>query len=487
MAIDGSTIVVGASGDDDGADNSGSVYVLRTTDGGATYVELAKLTASDPEMAAYFGKSVAIDGDTIVVGSPYDDDAGSQSGSVYVFRTSNGWATHTEIELTAADTASGDLFGRSVAIDGNTIVVGTSNADAVYVFRTTDGGATYDELAKLTASDAAEGDWFGLHSVAIDGDTIVVSARQAPAGGRARSTTARRLLLRQPVLPRSTAPSTTVDDAAEGDWFGGLRDRPPRDVAIVVRRRRFATYGQVAKLTADDAAADDEFGRSVAIDGDTVVIGSLYDDDGGSYSGAAHVFRTTDGGATYDELAKLTASDAAEGDRFGWSVAIDGGTIVVGTPYDDDAGLTSGSAYVFLTTDGGATYGQVAKLTASDGAASDYFGYSVAISGGTVVVGAYWDDDGGYSSGSVYVFSGAGSEGLVAGSDSTQTLGSDAATRTGPLLALLVAAVLALVRPVHARSPEGAALDAPLNMILRLRLVTWNWPLAPLPRAGNKW
>jgi hypothetical protein len=396
VAISGGTIVVGASGDDDGADNSGSVYVLRTTDGGATYVELAKLTASDPEMAAYFGKSVAIDGDTIVVGSPYDDDAGSQSGSVYVFRTSNGWATHTEIELTAADTASGDLFGFSVAIDGNTIVVGTSNADAVYVFRTTDGGATYDELAKLTASDAAEGDWFGRHSVAIDGDTIVVSA----GGGQAAYV------------------FRTSD--------GGV------------------TYGQVAKLTADDAAADDGFGRSVAIDGDTVVIGSLYDDDGGSYSGAAHVFRTTDGGATYDELAKLTASDAAEGDMFGWSVAIDGGTIVVGTPYDDDAGLTSGSAYVFLTTDGGATYGQVAKLTASDGAASDYFGYSVAISGGTVVVGAYWDDDGGYSSGSVYVFSGAGSEGLVAGSDSTQTLGSDAATRTGPLLALLVAAVLAL-------------------------------------------
>ena len=122
----------------------------------------------------------------------------------------------------------------------------------------------------------------------------------------------------------------------------------------------------MAKLTADDAAADDDFGRSVAIDGDTVVIGARYDDDGGSWSGAAYVFRTTDGGATYDEVAKLTASDAAEGDRFGWSVAIDGGTIVVGT-YDDDAGLTSGSAYVFLTTDGGATYGQVAKLTASDG------------------------------------------------------------------------------------------------------------------------
>ena len=207
VAIDGDTVVIGAYGDDDGADNSGSVYVLRTTDGGATYVELAKLTASDPEMAAYFGKSVAIDGDTIVVGSPYDDDAGSQSGSVYVFRTSNGWATHTEIELTAADTASGDLFGFSVAIDGNTIVVGTSNADAVYVFRTTDGGATYDELAKLTASDAAEGDMFGLHSVAIDGDTIVVSA----GGGQA----------------------AYVFRTSDGG----------------------ATYGQVAKLTATDGAS----------------------------------------------------------------------------------------------------------------------------------------------------------------------------------------------------------------------------------------
>ena len=226
---------------------------------------------------------------------------------------------------------------------------------------------------------------------------------------------------------------------------GALPRRQPPAAAsralVVARERRLTTdYAQLAKLVAGDAAASDYFGRSVAIAGDTVVVGALYAGTGG----AAYVLRTTDGGATYDELAKLTASDAAEGDMLGWSVAIDGGTIVVGTPYDDDAGLTSGSAYVFLTTDGGATYGQVAKLTASDGAASDYFGYSVAISGGTVVVGAYWDDDGGYSSGSVYVFSGAGSEGLVAGSDSTQTLGSDAATRTGPLLALLVAAVLAL-------------------------------------------
>ena len=191
MAIDG-THRGRSHGDDDGADNSGSVYVLRTTDGGATYVELAKLTASDPEVAACSAspwRSTATPSwsSPPTTTTPAPNRARSTSSA-----TSNGWATHTEIELTAADTASGDLFGRSVAIDGNTIVVGTSNADAVYVFRTTDGGPRYDELAKLTASDAAEGDWFGLHSVAIDGDTIVVSAGGGQAASPARPTAAPR-------------------------------------------------------------------------------------------------------------------------------------------------------------------------------------------------------------------------------------------------------------------------------------------------------
>ena len=226
------------------------------------------------------------------------------------------------------------------------------------------------------------------------------------------------------------------------------------------RRRRLSDYAQLAKLTASDAASGDSFGRSVAIEGDTIVIG------GGE---AAYIFHTSDGGASYSQLAKLTASDAATGDSFGVSVAIAGNTFVIGSSYDDDGGTSTGSAYVFRTSDGGATYGQVAKLTASDAASFDYFGCSVAIAGATIVVGAYQDDDGGDLSGSAYLFSEAGSEGLVAGSDSDPTpqpttaalgsdgsdlaqtpqptiaaLGSDAATRTGPLLALLVAAGLAL-------------------------------------------
>ena len=393
VAIDGDTVVIGASGTGTG----GAVYVLRTSDGGATYAQVAKLMATDGAASDSFGVSVAIDGGTIVVGASGDDDASSctddacNSGSVYVFRTIDDWATHTEIKLTATDAAVRDIFGISVAIDGGTIVVGAYGDDvdgsysgAVYVFRTSDGGATYIEAAKLTVSDAGASDYFGI-SVAIDGSTIVVGAEGDDDSG-----------------------SAYVFHTSDGG----------------------ATYGQVVKLTAADAASNDYFGRSVAIDGGTIVVGAYGDDPGGS----VYVFRTTDGGATYGQVAKLTAADAAAYDYFGGSVAIDGDTIVVGAHWDDDAGDDSGSAYVFRTTDGGATYVQVAKLTASDAAASDWFGISVAIAGDTVVVGASGDvvgAEGDDDSGSAYVFS------------TTAALGSDSATRAGGTLATALLAFAA--------------------------------------------
>jgi hypothetical protein len=204
-------------------------------------------------------------------------------------------------KLTAADATSGDEFGRSVAIDGATVVVGAyrknSYTGAVYVLRTTDGGASYGQVAKLAAADGAADDLFGT-SVAIDGATVVIGAPDAGTGG-----------------------AVYVFRTSDGG----------------------ATYDQVAKLTADDAAASDYFGVSVAIDGDTVVVGAFSDD---SDRGSAYVFRTSDG-ATYVEVAKLTAADAATGDVFGNSVAIAGDTVVVGAQWDDDGGSASGSAYVF--------------------------------------------------------------------------------------------------------------------------------------------
>ena len=257
---------------------------------------------------------------------------------------------------------------------------------------------------KLIASDAEPGDYFG-YSVAISGETVVAGAPYDSNSGSA-------YIFRMTDGGASSVEvaKLTSADAAADDFFGhsvGIDGNnivigaPYNDDAgsysgsVYVFRTTDggATYGQVANLTASDAAAGDNFGWSVAIDGSTVLVGAT-DHNGGR--GAVYVFRTTDSGATYSQVVKLTASEAASGDEFGRSVAIDGNTIVVGTSYKE-------SVYVFLTTDGGATYGQVAKLTAADVAAGDNFGWSVAIDGNTVVVGAYGDDDGGADSGSAYV------------------------------------------------------------------------------------
>ena len=430
VAMDGGTVVVGAYRKDG---QTGAAYVFRTSDGGASYGQVVKLTASDAAVGDWFGYPVAIANGTIVVGAI---GAGT-GGSAYVFRTStcvspetdgecraaviaaglseggcnfgfsgaygvgrgcytyeagdpcagsgfwstsgdptgdpgegrvrvcsaegpsDGGATYSQVaKLTAADVATGDWFGRSVALDGGTIVVGADDDDdggtdsgSAYIFRTDDGGATYGQVAKLTASDAAAGDSFGV-SVAIDGDTIVVGARFAGTGG-----------------------AVYVFRTSDGG----------------------ATYGQVAKLTASDAAAGDIFGFDVAIDGATIVIGARGKD---SYTGSAYVFRTTDGGATYGQVAKLTASDASSGDDFGLSVAIGGSTVVVGAYCDDDAGTDSGAVYVFRTTDGWDTHTEI-KLTASDAAAGDRFGMSVATDGDSVAVGAYYKDD---QTGAAYIY-----------------------------------------------------------------------------------
>ena len=168
----------------------------------------------------------------------------------------------------------------------------------------------------------------------------------------------------------------------------------------------FAT--QLAKLIADDGAANDIFGHSVAISDGIAVVGAFGDKDKGSYSGSAYVFEMSDSSDanSWTQVAKLTADDGAAYDNFGASVVISDGTIVVGAYNDDDKGSNSGSAYVFEKSDSSdaTSWTQAAKLTADDGAADDFFGYSVAVSDGTIVVGAYKDDDKWSMSGSAYVF-----------------------------------------------------------------------------------
>ncbi len=365
MAIAGNTAVVGAIKDDDKGTDSGSAYVFEKS--GDSWNQMAKLTAADGAAADYFGFSVAIFGDTVVVGA-FQDDVGANldQGSAYVFvKPAGGWITATQTaKLTAADGAVNDAFGISVAITEDTVVVGAPGDDSgkgsTYVFVKPGGGwITATQTAKLTASDGAADDILGF-PVAIVGDTVVVGAYLDDDNG-------------------SSSGSVYVFVKPGGGWI---------------------TATQTAKLTASDGAEFDFFGFSVAIAEDTVVVGAYFDD---SSKGSAYVFVKPGGGwLTATQTAKLTAADGAALDGFGYSVAIVGDTVVVGAYEDDDKGTNSGSAYVFVKPGGGwVTATQMVKLTAADGAADDNFGLSVAIAGNTVVVGARGDDS---YSGSAYIF-----------------------------------------------------------------------------------
>ena len=177
------------------------------------------------------------------------------------------------------------------------------------------------------------------------------------------------------------------------------------------------TVTERQKLLASDGAANDQFGYSVSISGDYAIVGAYADDDKGSNSGSAYVFKRD--GTNWSEQQKLTASDGAASDLFGRSVSISGDYAIVGADYDDDNGSYSGSAYIFKWD--GSNWVQQQKLIASDGAANDYFGYSVSISGDYAIVGAYVDDG---SKGSAYIFKRNG----TSWSQQAKLLASDGAT-----------------------------------------------------------
>ena len=172
-------------------------------------------------------------------------------------------------------------------------------------------------------------------------------------------------------------------------------------------------YPQIAKLLDSNGSSSDRFGFSVALDGDTAVVGA-YQDDYGSYNddpGTAFVFDRDQGGTdSWGLMATLRASDPGNDAQFGWSVAIDGDTIVIGAPGDDENDAFAGAAYVFYRDEGGADqWGQKVKITPGDAAEGDLFGYSVAIDGDTIVVGARYNDDAcptdpDCNSGSAYIF-----------------------------------------------------------------------------------
>ena len=335
----------------------------------------AKLPLTNPALNDDFGNSVAVVGDVAVVGMPGDDDTYTDSGAVLVFtRNPPSRAWTQAAKLKADDAAENAGFGNSVAFDGATIVVGAPGDDskkgAAYVFSEVSG--SWSQMAKLTASDGAASDEFGV-SVALDNDTVVVGASGEDD---------------------DTDPNNILADSGAAYVF----TKPGAN--------GWVSTSTAAKLTASDGAASDEFGVSVALDNDTVVVGASGEDDDTDLnniladSGAAYVFTKpgANGWVSTSTAAKLTASDGAASDEFGVSVAVDNDTVVVGASGNQNpvAGtdVSTGAAYVFTKpASGWANSTETAKLTASDGAANDAFGVSVAVDNDTVVVGASGEDD----------------------------------------------------------------------------------------------
>jgi len=310
VALSGDTALIGAIGDDDNGSNSGSAYIFIRS--GTVWTQQAKLTASDGTANDTFGRSVALSGDTALIGAEGDDDNGSFSGSAYLFvKPISGWATTGtyNAKLTAADGAANDSFGRSVALSGDTALIGAigdedngTTSGSAYIFVIS--GTTWVQQAKLTAADGAAGDTFG-RSVALSGDTALIGA-------------------------------------------SGDDDNGSNSGSAYIFIRSGTVWTQQAKLTAADGAAADSFGRSVALSGDTALIGAHLDDDNGFSSGSAYLFvKPATAWVTTTQTAKLTASDGASGDEFGWSVALDGDTALIGAYGDDDKGSFTGSAYIY--------------------------------------------------------------------------------------------------------------------------------------------
>lgn len=364
VAISGTRVLVGAASDDTGASGSGSVYVYDLSSGTPT-MPVATLNNPSPAAGDAFGSSVAISGTQALVGA-YSDDAGAtDAGSAYVYDLSSGTPTVPVATLNNPGPASGDFFGWSVAISSMYVVVGAYSDDAgatnvgrAYVYETSSGTPTVP-LATLDNPTPVAFDNFA-HSVAISGMRVVVGAYADDIGA-------------------SDAGSAYVYD------LGGVTPTVP-----------------IATLNNPTPASGDQFGFSVAISGTRVVAGARTDDTGATDAGSVYVYDLGSGTPTVPS-ATLNSPGIAAGDRFGYSVAISGTLVVAGAPSDDTGAIDAGRAYVYDLASGTPTV-PVATLNNPSPATTDIFGISVAISGSRVVVGAYQDDTGATNAGSAYVY-----------------------------------------------------------------------------------
>ena len=440
VAVFGDTLVVGAIYDDD----KGSAYIYSRDFTTKEWILQQKLVPDDEAEWDYFGGSVAVFGDTIVVGAKYDGtDKGDNSGSAYIYSrdtTTKEWILQQK--LVAEDGAADDLFGSSVAVFGDTLVVGAPGElfnyginGSAYIYHQDPATKGWIIHQKLVADDGAEGDYFG-GSVDIYEDTLVVGAYGD-------------------------------DDKGSDSGSAYIYNRDTTTKEWILQQ----------KLVADDCAEYDSFGGSVAVFEDTLFVGASDDDGEGSDSGSAYIYSRDFTTKEWILQQKLVADERAAEDRFGGSVAVFEDTLVVGAKYDDDNGEESGSAYIYNRDPTTKEWILQQKLVADDGADGDYFGGSVAIYNGTVVVGAYWDDDKGTSSGSVYVYSSS----YTRAPSSTPTQSSKPSTTVEPS-----AIPTQSSRPSISSSPtETCYYNVTVTVVYDNCASETSWEIASIGSTGN--
>lgn len=370
VAIEQNYAIVGASFEDD----NGAAYIFkRSDDPNVTgWILQDRLTAFDGAADDGFGYSVDIYQEFAIVGAPLDDDAGTTSGSAYVFRQNDDpndpyWFLQTKI--TASDAESFDWFGYSVSIYDKVAIAGAfgdddegAEAGAVYVFRSgSPADPNWVQMSKLTAIDATPaGDRFG-HSVSLWRDFIIAGAYRDDSG-------------------------TTSNSGA-----------------AYIFRLYSSGWSQETKLVPSDPNEESWFGYSVDIFNNYAIAGAVGDNDKGNKSGSAYIFGfdETDG---WEEQNKLLASDGISFDKFGCSVSIDKDFAIVGSRFDDDNGNKSGSAYLYYWDDTDLNWREHQKIVPPDNQAEDRFGFSVSITKDYAIAGVTEDDDNGTDSGSAYIY-----------------------------------------------------------------------------------
>jgi hypothetical protein len=412
VAIKGDIIAVGAPAHEfiGSIANHGVVYIFRRGGVGGSFTRMTKLLHDDPAPDA-LGTSLAFDGSSIIAGAPSKNSA---RGATYVFNV----VTNAQPKLIGEPLGSSQ-YGQAVAISGDTAAVGGGNG--VYIFAR--NGENWALAQQIPSSVNGTTTLAPGSSIAISGDTMVVGA----GGSRINGNTGQGAVLiytrngstwvlQQQLTAsdggamdlfgtRAAFSGDTIIVGAHGDAVGGMTQRG----AAYVFTRNGATWTEQQKLIAADGAASDLFGLNVAISSNSIIVGAESANVGtGIDQGAAYVF--TRSGTVWTQQAKLIASDGDSNRRFGTSVAIENDTAIVGSVQGVAANDRQGAAYVFNRS--GTTWTEQQKLSALDGKTFDFFGYSLALSGDKLLVGAYAADNrrrGVENTGAVYIFSRQGS------------------------------------------------------------------------------